>query len=477
MTTYNVSTVSRTINVTNANTGQIVQSGIDISTVLNSFNNSDLNNWDTVHFVGPATYVSRTTTDATIKIDKSVIITSDVNVAFNNKITANKGSYPLFEFDGYKGNIATLIVDAVQGSNSIRVSNLDIGDGKGNVVPGDLVLVYDNAIWNPVDYPAWKTGELHKISYISGNTITFVDNMINSFSVTNGGSAILIRPITVELNGLTVVGVDYQGDYVGLFLQYCIDSMIHNCNFHDNGWEEVNVINCYNTTIEYNSMSNNIYCGNSPNCPGQHNSGGDGYCIETGLASAYTLIQHNTFGWSRHCVATGGYPYAEGQARETMVQYNVFNNTIATNGIGDGISHTVDCHQSAESFYVYNNVINSPTWEYAITSGSKITKIIGNTINGGQGCCIRGASPYRINYYEITNNAFTDSGYVFQGLPGDNINKLIIQNNIITGDGAIDPWSMKKNQSLTIAYNIQNLTITGNKFDAIIGGTYYNDIQ
>lgn len=422
MTTYIIYKDGNIINAKNENTGSIDFIGTDISTILKSIAGM-ITGGETIYFKGPATYAP----SSQIIFTKSIRLIADGNVTFNWNILTRY----LFTFNGTELGTTTLTGYVAIGSNSIPVTSV------GTAIAGDLLLIYDNTVWNPTFNATWKTGELHEISSISGNTVTITDSTINTFTAAQSDSVILIRPITVEINGITVNGVDSSAAYEGLSLNYNKNSMVQNSKFQKNGLESLEVIDSYNTTIKHNNIGDNIF-------------DGYGYGVAISDSSAYTTITNNYFYNGRHCITLGGHG-VRGQPRDTMISFNTFADSQSGNAAA-----VIDAHPIAESYYIYNNIIYAPVGissAYGIIhSGAKVTKIIGNRIIGGYG--IRPAVTPNFTM-EIANNTFTDSKHIYHYWDSADSPKLIsIKDNIIIGD----VWAIAD------IYNATSFIISGNQF-------------
>ena len=424
MTTYLIYKDGITISVKNENTGNVEFTGTDISAVLTFVNNAIIDSGIVTIKEGLFTPSSA------VVFTKSIKLIGNGNVIFNWN---NKGQ-ELFTFSGSELITTMITSDVVAGANSVPVTSV------GTAAVGDLLLIYDNAIWT-VNYPTCKTGELHEISSISGNVITIEDSTINTFTMARNGSVILIRPITVTIDGIAINGVDQAADYSGIRLYYNKNSIIRNGKFQNNGDREIGIRNSYNTNVDNNIIGNSIM-------------DGYGYGISVSDASAYTTISNNHFYNCRHCVTLGGYGVV-GQSRDTTVIGNTFADSTGTDNV-------LDAHTMAESYYICNNIIYSPFDHYAIGSGAKITKVTGNMIIGGLGLVPGLATPSPGYTYIIEDNIFKNTRYIFRYWDTtDIVNQVSIKNNIINGDI----------YGIAILYNATSFIISGNQFDSAVINT------
>lgn len=320
-------------------------------------------------------------------------------------------------------------------ANLENISNIDKNNiDKDNIDKGNLILISDNATWNPNFYPGWKTGELHEISSKSGNIITISDKTINSFAINRSGDIKLIKPITVQINGISLNG---PGDKLlcrGILLKYNKNSLIHNSKLQRCGKDEIVVEDSYKVSIENNIIGDNIY-------------NGLGYGVVIADSTAYTNITSNFFYNCRHCVTIGGSGIM-GQGRETTVNFNMFNDITGTQAV-------IDAHPISESYYIYYNIIYSPSLEGAIVTGSRKTKIIGNIIIGGLGIYLYNTTKSDFSL-EINDNYMIDSRRIFNNENSLQISRIDIKNNTIIGD----IWS------IAALYNATSFNISGNIFNS-----------
>lgn len=427
MTKYIIYKDGDIVKAENESTGNIDLANTDISKVLTSIN-TVISGGETI-IIREGTY----TPGSTVIFTKSIKIKGEGNVIFNwNTIGYNK---TLFQFNGMQlGNETTITGNVAKGDNTMTVTSV------GTAASGDLMIIYDDAIWNPTDWPTYKTAELHEISSISGTTITIKDSTINTFATARHGIVRFIRPITVDIDGITINGPGGDVDGWGIGLYYTKNSVIRNSKFNNCGDTSINIDRSYYTIIENNIIGNNYMSGL-------------GYGAALSGGSAYSIIRNNRFYKSRHAIATGFSGITSGTTRDNWVIENVFDNS-------DGTSHVIDSH-NAESYYIYNNTIYAPSDQYAISSNAKITKIIGNTIIGGYGIYPRGTCVSPGFDIEISDNKFINTQYIFRyGTSTDLIYRLNIQNNTMTGEI----------HAIAVVYNANHFNISGNQFDSVHTG-------
>ncbi len=407
-----------TIYAKNGTTGKIDYSETDISTILTSINGV-ISGGDTI-LIKQGIYAP----GSKVIFTKSVEIIGEGEVIFNWTKTGYGNT--VLQFNGTALSSTTITGDVAKGANTIVVTNV------GSAIPGDLLNIYDDTIWNPDEYPINKTAELHEISSISGNNITIKDKTINTFATTKNGTVVLIRPITIEVRGININGPGATVEGFGIGLYYTKNSIIKDSKFQNCGWTSIQIERSYYPTVENNVIGDNNYYTNT------------GYGTSISAGTAYAIIRNNRFYNARHAIALGTSGIVNGVPRDIWVVGNIFDVSI-------GISSAIDAH-NGESYYIYNNTFY--TNDYAVQASTKITKFVGNTVIGGYGVRPRGSPPYA-THWDISNNTFIDTAYIFRySQATDIIDQLNIKNNTITGNI----------NAITQAYNLKNFIISGNQF-------------
>lgn len=287
-----------------------------------------------------------------------------------------------FSFCGPRGEIYRFGSDPKAGDTKVNVA------GASGIEPGDLVLLFDDTVWNPNDagYEGMKTGELHRVLNVNGNTIILDDALLHGYSSSKGGGIQHITPITVIIEGIHLSAPDNTADYSGISIGYAADSRIVDCIIENTGLRAIYLRDCYGTTIARNSIK-------------RCERPGYGYGVSIHCSSAYTWIFDNTIDLCRHTVAHGALPSTPGVPRETHIENNYLRGSI---------SHTVDAHPCTESMYIENNVIENTNPGYSLVySGAKLTVITENTFRNANGITKRGA---------VDDCTFIISGNTFDGV-------------------------------------------------------------
>jgi hypothetical protein len=267
-------------------------------------------------------------------------------------------------------------------------TTVDVNDASG-LSAGDLIRIFDNTQWNPDDggwYQRMKTGELHRVQSVNGNEITFDDPLLHTYSLSKDAEVQFIKPVSVTIEGIEILGGSKTGNFFGISLRYTIDSSIRDCHIDSCGLTAIDVMDCYETTIANSTIENS-------------EKDGYGYGVFVKSSSAYTRIVDSTLDRCRHCITHGAHPGSSiGVPRETYVENNYLRGSI---------SHTIDAHPCAESWYIYNNEITHLYGnKYLVNNGAKYCEVKGNTIHDGYGC--RKRMDIRDITFIIENNTFTD---------------------------------------------------------------------
>lgn len=346
-------------------------------------------------------------------------------------ITANVATgTDLFYLTG-AGMVLDLGSDVSAGDRTITASDGSVFE------PGYLVKVYDDTIFNPADWPTYKTGELHHVSAVSGNTLTFDDLALHTYTVGSNGKVNRISPRTYAFYDIDFVGQSSTADYRGIHIFYAKNCIFSNCTFSNFGLRAIRISDCYNTVITKCKIYNS-------------NLAGYGYGIEIAHSTAYTRISDCDISSCRHAI-THGSSGGPGQARDTMICGNVIYAT-------EGISSVIDAHGIVESMYVIGNVIVPAISTYAVKTGAMRT-IISNNIIYGNICTTRNS----ITGIEIviSNNHVVGDATIYSDDEFDargETASLVVKNNTCSSGNTLSLGSTKKTTTMTISGNIGYVT-------------------
>lgn len=345
---------------------------------------------DSTYILGAVEAVSD---GGTVKLNGSFVCTTQIAITKSVHIIGEPGAKITYNTPGsplFYGSAATVSSAVSLAANAnARASSITVSDASG-VSADQLILIYDNAIWNPTNYATWKTGELHKVKSVSGNVITLVDTLVNAYTTANSAACKVASAPTVVFRDIVLESTNSTASGRGISLYFCKDSKIENCMITGFGLYAINLDECYNTTISHCTISKCEYSGY-----------GYGICIND--ACAFIDIHANHIHSCRHCITHGGYGEI-GQIRESLVRGN------SLTGVAD--LAVLDAHPVVESIIVSNNTIITPnTYDPNAYIGSKHAIITGNRFVGGSltprgnitGC-----------NWVISNNLLLNSGYGFK---------------------------------------------------------------
>jgi len=294
--------------------------------------------------------------------------------------TLKSGATTIISATGSQYAEVRLAANPSAGAQSISVASTS------GLKAGDLIIIYDDTPWNPWDggwYPDVKTGEMHRVTSVSGTTIAIEDPLINSYSSSKNARVQFVRPISLTVDGISILGANNKGSYTGINMRYTADSVIKNCHITNAGNRGIMVMDCYETLITKNVIEGS-------------EKEGYGYGVDVHQTSAYTRIIDNHIERCRHAITHVSYIAYPGVQRDTYIEDNFLSATV---------SHTVDAHPCAESMYIYNNEItHAYANKYLINNGARHCEVKGNYLHDGFGARKRQDS--KQDAYIISGNTF-----------------------------------------------------------------------
>lgn len=341
--------------------------------------------------------------DGVYIIGTQLTVSDDISIhGFGNvTLVSNSLNNDMVVFSGSE-------VKTVTGSDvSVGATSITVSDAT-EINVGDLILIYDNIIWDDGStYPNLKTGELHEVLSISGNTINFIDGLLHDYTAINGLSVKIIHPIKISIDNVTFVGTSDTTSGGLIRVSYAKNSNITNCVLDKGGIRGLHIENSYFVSISNTKISN---------C----NRDGYGYGIAIIDACAYINIYDSKLDNCRHCVAVGGHAIL-GQSRDVKIYDNVM--------FGNGNSHVIDAHGCVESIYVHDNIIHANS-EPAFKSGAKIAKFFNNIVYNGIAVGVRDTTKDMVVI--VDGNTFFSCNYGLNtgGITGT-IKHLAFTNNIL----------------------------------------------
>jgi parallel beta-helix repeat protein len=348
--------------------GNVIESGSSASTVIQASVNAVPAGG--VVEIQQGSYTIRDS----VKVEKSVTFRGVGNPVLES------GDSLIISATGSQFDEVGLADDTGAGTRTISVASTS------GLKAGDLIIIYDDTIWNPWDagqYKSIKTGEMHLVESVSGTTVTVKDPLLHSYSGSRKARVQFIRPVSVTMDGISILGGSNTGGYTGISMRYAVDSVVKNCHIKNCGNRGIYVMDCYETLIAQNTIEGS-------------EKDGYGYGVNIHQSSAYTRIIGNHIEKCRHAITHGSYKAYPGVQRDTYIEDNFLSATV---------SHTVDAHPCTESMYIYNNEItHAHANKYLINNGARYCEVKGNYLHDGYGCRKRGDS--KQDSYIITGNTF-----------------------------------------------------------------------
>jgi len=369
----------------------------------------------------------------TYTISDSVLAEKSVTLRGIGNPALKSGDSLIISATGSQFDEVRLAADPGAGTRTISVA-----DASG-LEAGDLIIIYDDTQWNPWDagwYRDVTTGEMHLVESVSGTAITVKDPLLHGYSSSKNARVQFIRPVSVTVEGVEIIGGDNKGSYTGISMRYTADSVIKNCHIENAGNRGIMVMDCYETLITQNTIEGS-------------EKKGYGYGVDVHQTSAYTRIIDNHIERCRHAITHVSYIAYPGVQRETYIEDNYLSATV---------SHTVDAHPNCESMYIYNNEItHAYANKYLINNGARYCEVKGNYIHDGYGARKRQDS--KQDSYIISGNTF------------ENVNDCADS----TGRGSFESFEFTDNVckdcpgAMVIIKNAESFKVSGNAYDGAKG--------
>jgi len=328
---------------------------------------------------------------------KSLSIYGVGNVIFNltASVSGTGTALASVQFSGTSISTAALSSNVSSGGRALTLSSVE------SLQRGDLIQIYNTTKWYPwLETDNWKpvTGELYRISSaiagVSTTDVTLTENLIRDYASADT-TIILYRPAKICIENIKFVGASPTTVIAGIALSYCADSQIINCGVSDNGFANLIISTCYNTTIEKSKFSDAY-------------STGLGYGVAIMDASSFVNISGDDIENCRHCI-TSGETVAKGLNRGVVITKNHLKGA----NLSSQTANVIDAHPMTIDYTVVSNDIyvgidtNSSYGEFAFADGTQRSTFANNTIYGGGGVISRGG-PLNCTHV-ISNNNITES--------------------------------------------------------------------
>lgn len=372
------------------------------------------------------------------------------NITQNDKslniIGAGKVTLHLQTVEGENNGIVlagSVITDQNLYSNAEKNSSEVVLMDSSLVRPNDLIKIWKNVQWCPLDYPDQMTGEMYVVKSVKGNIITINQPLLRDYYLADSSQVEIYRPIELHIKNISVQDCDAKKSHEGLALGYCKDSSITNCFFNDSGFAALSMYSCFNMTVDNNKISNCLLPGS-------------GYGVAVWSGSAFVNITNNYIENCRHAVTCN-------TDERISLDRNVYVANNELHGASIGGSNVVDAHACTIDMTVSGNIIYPCYKDPAFADGARISTFENNKVYGGLAAvCRRGSVNNGIN---IIQNNYIENTLVYNGLNNGIGDILIIRNNIQKGG----------NYGINFADNesFKNLIISDNEFSNLSYQGYY----
>nr|WP_155398204.1 PKD domain-containing protein [Methanosarcina barkeri] len=300
----------------------------------------------------------------------------------------------------------------------------------------DLIKIWKNVKWCPLDYSDQMTGEIYAVKNVNGNVVTLNQPLLRDYKLSETVKVEVYRPIQMHIQNIRVQGRGATTSHHGLAMQYCKDSSITDSWFKDIGFGAICLYSCFNVNINNNGIYNSLLPGS-------------GYGVNVASGSAFVNIDHNHIENCRHAI-TGNTAERKSLNRDVFIT----DNTLIGGNIAG--SSVVDSHPVTINYVVTKNKIYPQPGFFTFSDGTQYSTFSNNKIFGGYGgISRRGSINDGVHIYE--NNKFNGmSGIMYLGGKSGINNKLIIKNNV-QNDGIYGIYFPGKE-------SFRNIIISGNSF-------------
>lgn len=366
---------------------------------------------------------------------KSLTLIGRGNVVFNISSPVGVNNGLCFEGIIITSNLS-VASDATIGTPTVTVSN------GSSIQVGDIIKIWKNIQWCPLDYSDQMTGEMYKVKSVAGNVITLSENLYRSYPVSDGSYINVYRPIEIHIKNIKIVQSDATGEYEGISIRYSVDSSVSKCDIQNAGFAGVSFYSSYNVKILDNIITNCIKTGS-------------GYGVGIWSGTAHADISLNNISNCRHCV-TLNTDERNSLVRDVDIHNNIMTAaTITTSYCVDSHNMAIDVHIHDNHMYLPNGAM-SAFWDGTLNSVFENNKIYGGygaverrgSINNGiriiKNNYLEGSVNsrlYRAGYYstgehlEISDNSQIGGSYGIQFESNTNrtesFKNLVIKNNTL----------------------------------------------
>ncbi|AKB19679.1 hypothetical protein MSWHS_2816 [Methanosarcina sp. WWM596] len=331
--------------------------------------------------------------------DKSLNIIGEGKVTLHLKTAEGNNN---IRFAGSKITTQSLSANAQKGSSKVILSDAS------QVRQNDLIKIWKNVQWCPLDYPNQMTGEIYAVQSVNGNVVTLNQPLLRDYKLSETVQAEIYRPIEMHIKNIGIQNVNAAGVYEGIKLSYCKDSSVTDSWFKDNGQASLRIDTCFNVDVKNNEIYNSIHEGN-------------GYGISVADAAAFVNIENNHIENCRHAIMSGTGDF-KALNRDIVISNNIL--------IGANIasSHVIDAHPMTIDYTIIKNKIYPETKFVAFYDGTLQSIFSENEVYGGHGAVARRCN-LNDGVHVIKGNHIETEGYLYAGTGNGIGDTLVIMNN------------------------------------------------
>ncbi|MDD4248127.1 MAG: right-handed parallel beta-helix repeat-containing protein, partial [Methanosarcina sp.] len=269
------------------------------------------------------------------------------------------------EFYGiyFSGSLITsknLAANAKKGSSQVVLTDAS------QVRQNDLIKIWKNVKWCPLDYPDQMTGEIYAVKSVNGNVVTLNQPLLRDYSLSETVQTEVYRPIEMHIKNIRLEDTGATTSHHGLVMEYCKDSSVTNSQFSNSGFGAICLYSCFNVDV----TNNEIYDCLKP---------GSGYGVNVASGSAFVNIENNHIENCRHAI-TGNTAERKSLNRDVFIA----DNTLIGAKIAG--SDVVDAHPVTINYIVTRNKIYPQLpYFFAFLDGTQYSEFTENEVYGGYG--------------------------------------------------------------------------------------------
>ena len=263
----------------------------------------------------------------------------NLNIIDEGKVTlhiqTSAKEYNEIYFGGSLVTSKSLSADALKGSSQVVLTDAS------QVRQNDLIKIWKNVQWCPLDYPDnypdQMTGEMYAVKSVNGNVVTLNQPLLRDYCLSETVKTEVYRPVQIHVNNIRLEDTGAAMSHHGLVMQYCKDSSVTDFWLNNSGFGAICLYSCFNVSVNNNEIYNSLLPGS-------------GYGVNVASCTAFVNIENNHIENCRHAITANS-------AERKSLNRDVFiaNNTL----IGANIrgSWVVDAHVLTINFVVTGNKI------------------------------------------------------------------------------------------------------------------------